>query len=217
MPSKKSRILLVDDHDVVLRGLKQIIKDTMPEVLPPDTVSTGTEALNHIKMQHYDLCVLDMELPDIAGLELIKIIRETDPNVKIVVNTIHDELWYLKALVKSDVDGILFKSVNSAEIETALRTVLTRGSYFCESARQAQAMFLNRDNSAMDSIVTPRELEVLMLIAGGKNTQEIAQALDLSANTIETHRRHLLEKFNARNVAELIITAVSRGIIPIKK
>ena len=216
MKEKDIRILLVDDHDLVLQGLKRIVECSLPEVKNVCTASSGQEALLLIGSQRFNLFVLDMELPDISGMDIIERIREKDPQARIIVNTMHEEIWFIKNLIHWSVDGILFKSVDSTKIAEAIRRVLDGGTYYCPYAEHVRVQMRRSDEGRREEL-TLRELDVLKRISEGKNTQEIAQELCVSTNTVDTHRRHLMDKLEARNVADLIMTAISKGIIPIRK
>ena len=216
MKEKDIRILLVDDHDLVLQGLKRIVECSLPEIKTVCTASSGREALLLIASQCFNLFLLDMELPDLSGLEIISRIREKDPQARIIVNTMHEEIWFIRNLIQCDVDSILFKSVDSNKIVEAIRCVLDGGTYYCTAAEQVRNQMRRSDEGRREEL-TQRELDVLKCISEGKNTQEIAQDLCVSTNTVDTHRRHLLDKLDAKNVADLIMTAISRGIIPIRK
>lgn len=216
MEREDIRILLVDDHDLVLQGLKRIVECSLPEVKTVCTASSGQEAMFLINSQRFSLFVLDIELPDASGLDLVSDIREKDPQARIVVNTMHEEVWFIKSLIQCNIDGILFKSVDSHKITEAIRRVLGGGTYYCAYAEQVRAQMRRSDEGRREE-PTLRELDVLKCISEGKNTQEIAQELCVSTNTVDTHRRHLMEKLDARNVADLIMTAISKGIIPIRK
>ena len=124
MKEKDIRILLVDDHDLVLQGLKRIVECSLPEIKTVCTASSGQEALQFITSQRFNLFVLDIELPDLSGLDVISCIREKDPQARIIVNTVHEEIWFIKNLVQCNVDGILFKSIDSTKIAEAIRRVL---------------------------------------------------------------------------------------------
>lgn len=216
MKERDIRILLVDDHDLVLQGLKRIVECSLPEIKKVCTASSGQEALHLIASQRFNLFVLDMELPDISGMDIIVRIREKDPRARIIVNTMHEEIWFIKDLIQSAVDGILFKSIDSTKIAEAIRRVLDGGTYYCPYAEHVRAQMWRSDEGRREEL-TLRELDVLKRISEGKNTQEIAQELCVSTNTVDTHRRHLMDKLDARNVADLIMTAISKGIIPIRK
>lgn len=157
-----------------------------------------------------------MELPDVCGLDLINTIRSRNAHARILVNTMHEEIWYVKNLLQCEVDGILFKSTDSGKITEAIRRVLAGGVYYCPYADHIRAQ-MKRTEEKKPEDLTLRELDVLKRISEGKNTQEIARELCVSTNTVDTHRRHLLDKLGARNVADLIMTAISKGIIPIRK
>ena len=216
MKERDIRILLVDDHDLVLQGLKRIVECSLPEVKNVCTASSGQEALLLIASQRFNLFVLDMELPDISGMDIIVRIREKDPQARIIVNTMHEEIWFIKNLIQCSVDGILFKSIDSTKIAEAIRRVLDGETYYCPYAEHVRAQMKRSDEGRREEL-TLRELDVLKRISEGKNTQEIAQELCVSTNTVDTHRRHLMDKLDARNVADLIMTAISKGIIPIRK
>ena len=216
MKEREIRILLVDDHDLVLQGLKRIVECSLPEIKNVCTASSGQEALLLIASQRFNLFVLDMELPDISGMDIIVRIREKDPQARIIVNTIHEEIWFIKNLIQCSVDGILFKSIDSTKIAEAIRRVLDGETYYCPYAEHVRAQMKRSDEGRREEL-TLRELDVLKRISEGKNTQEIAQELCVSTNTVDTHRRHLMDKLDARNVADLIMTAISKGIIPIRK
>lgn len=216
MKERDIRILLVDDHDLVLQGLKRIVEYSLPEIKNVCTASSGQEALLLIASQRFNLFVLDMELPDISGMDIIVRIREKDPQARIIVNTMHEEIWFIKNLIQCSVDGILFKSIDSTKIAEAIRRVLDGETYYCPYAEHVRAQMKRSDEGRREEL-TLRELDVLKRISEGKNTQEIAQELCVSTNTVDTHRRHLMDKLDARNVADLIMTAISKGIIPIRK
>ena len=216
MKEREIRILLVDDHDFVLQGLKRIVECSLPEIKNVCTASSGQEALLLIASQRFNLFVLDMELPDISGMDIIVRIREKDPQARIIVNTMHEEIWFIKNLIQCSVDGILFKSIDSTKIAEAIRRVLDGETYYCPYAEHVRAQMKRSDEGRREEL-TLRELDVLKRISEGKNTQEIAQELCVSTNTVDTHRRHLMDKLDARNVADLIMTAISKGIIPIRK
>lgn len=206
-----AHILVVDDHSLVLKALKDILKADFPNAVISDA-NSGTVALELLAKTHFDVVILDIGLPDVSGLDMISQIKSLCPGMRIIVNTMHEELWFVKQLLKSDVDAILFKSLDSSAIVDAVVNVLAGNKYYCdEVARMNDSGILNEDN------VTPRELDVLKLISEGLSNNEISTALCISVNTVDTHRRHLMEKLNAKNAADLVMTGVSMGLIPINR
>lgn len=206
-----AHILVVDDHSLVLKALKDILKADFPNAVIADA-NSGTAALELLAKTHFDVVILDIGLPDVSGLDMISQIKSLCPGMRIIVNTMHEELWFVKQLLNSDVDAILFKSLDSSAIVDAVVNVLAGNKYYCdEVARMNDSGILTEDN------VTPRELDVLKLISEGLSNNEISKALCISVNTVDTHRRHLMEKLNAKNAADLVMTGVSMGLIPINR
>ena len=207
MNSGRTDILLVDDHEIVLKGLAHVLKDVIPDHANLFTATNADTTLKLLRDKVFGICLLDIELPDMDGLELLHVIRQEFPEVKIIVHTCHEELWYIKDFIDHHVEGILFKDIRVSEIEQAVLKVFDGEIYYCRKAERYISVLKNHTQP------TSRELDVLMYISQGKSTQDIANLLGVSKNTIETHRSHLLEKFNARNVAELIMRAVQEGVL----
>lgn len=130
MIDSELKILLVDDHDIVLRGMRHLIEDSIGTGCHVDGARTGRDAIALAGSNCYDLCLLDIELPDAPGIAILHKIRETSPSTKIIVNTIHEELWIIKDFFDAGVEGILFKDVLASEITTAIRRVIEGGTYF---------------------------------------------------------------------------------------
>jgi DNA-binding NarL/FixJ family response regulator len=167
--------------------------------------------MRYISQKCIDLVTVDLELPDMSGFVLIDHLRANSPETKILVNTIPDEIWTIKRLAERCVEGIIFKSARAASFVEAVSQILKGGTYY---DRNAQSLMKSIElQSAEEAGLTMREVEVLRLIADGLNTEEIGTRLYVRPNTIETHRRHLLEKLNVRNAAELVRRAISAGII----
>ncbi len=213
--NRQIRVLLVDDHDLVLQGLKRILEFAVPEIKMICKASSGKEALSLIDIQPFELFLLDVELPDISGIDLIASIRKKQPKARIMVNTMHEEIWFVRSLLQCNPDAILFKSIDSRQVIDAVHAVLQGKKYFCPYVERVRMQLRSQEKSCKNEL-TLRELDVLKLLSEGKSTQEIARELCVSANTVDTHRRHLMEKLDARNVVDLVVIAISRGIIPIR-
>lgn len=210
------RILLVDDHEIVVCGMKHIINSTLPEIRHIDTTTSGLKALEMMQ-QPYDIYMIDLEMPDISGIDLIQAIRRTDPTAKIIVNTMHDELWYTRQLDELGVNGIIYKSVDSRQIIAAITSVLEgKDFHSTTSVLPRKTPKKCRAKKIISKELSKRELEVLKCISQGKSTAEIAKELYITVNTVETHHRHINEKLNATNMASLIMRAVSKGLLPIE-
>lgn len=213
--NRQIRVLLVDDHDLVLQGLKRILEFAVPEIKMICKASSGKEALSLIDIQPFELFLLDVELPDISGIDLIASIRKKQPKARIMVNTMHEEIWFVRSLLQCNPDAILFKSIDSRQVIDAVHAVLQGKKYFCPYVERVRMQLRSQEKSCKNEL-TLRELDVLKLLSEGKSTQEIARELCVSANTVDTHRQHLMEKLDARNVVDLVVIAISKGIIPIR-
>lgn len=213
MKDKKPGVLLVDDHALILQGIKFIV-DSMPEIGEVCTASSAAEAITLIKNKSFCVCLLDIELPDLSGFELLEIIRDKCPDSRIIVNTMHEETWIVKKLLQIGVDGVILKSADTDEIKKALESVLKGEKYFCnEFNRIKKRLRYNIERPDYQSLLTNREMDVLKAISSGMQTKEIAEKLHVSVNTIETHRKSLFLKFEVRNVVELLLKAINNGII----
>ena len=205
-------LLIVDDHEVIAYGLEHIIEMAFPAFFQIDKANTGREALMNIEEKKYDIYILDLELPDATGFELIEKIRERYADARIIIHTMHDELWYHRKLVSYNVNAIVLKSADSSQIVQAIHAVSegkTHFAYEIENLRKHKTDSVFR----LGQDLSERELSVLKYIAQGWNTSEIAKELCISVNTVETHRRHLNEKLEARNTASLIMNAVKCGLL----
>lgn len=213
MTNRKAQILLVDDHTLILQGMKHVIAQ-MSEIDRVCTASSGAEAMQLISTRPFDLYLLDIELPDTNGFELITQIQQKYPEARILINTMHEEIWTLKKLVKADISGAILKSADINELTLAIQTILKGEHYFCKRFTS----ILNRLHmeDRIKETLTLRELEVLQAIAKGYNTREIADLLHVSNNTIESHRKSLMSKLEAKNVVDLVLKAIHLGIISLE-
>ena len=212
MTGTKANILLVDDHSLILQGIRHVISQ-MSEIDKVYTASSGAEALSLINRQPFNLYVLDVELPDTNGFDLIEKIQQKYPDARILINTMHEEIWILKSLPKPPIQGAILKSADIHELTLAIQTILKGGNYLCKRFKS----ILNRlqAEEQLKEQLTLREMEVLQAIAKGYNTREIADLLHVSGNTIESHRKSLMSKLEAKNAVDLVLKAIHLGIIPL--
>ena len=200
-------VSVTDDHQLVREGIKAVLTDNGLHYIT--TFSNTAETLRALDDgQVFDFYIVDLELPDTDGFELIREIRDRQPGARIIVSTVHDEVWTLHRLLLLDVDAVIYKSGASEEIIEAMERILRGQKYYCKEARQEMKL---ADDSSRHP--TEREMEVLCLIAEGKTTKEIAGTLFVSENTIEAHRKSLFHKLGAVNVADLLMKAVDQGYI----
>lgn len=201
------KVLIVEDHPLLVEGLlNSFAKAEDVEVVA--TAGTGADCLKKIKSCSTDIILMDLRLPDIQGAELAKEILKLYPETKIIVLTTHQQRFYIQTMIETGVKGYLLKSVNFDEILKAIHTVNEGGIYFCKDVMQQL-----RDDEQNQIFITKRELEVLKLIAAGHTNQEIADKLFISPLTVDSHRKNLILKFDAKNTASMISIAVAQGYL----
>jgi len=211
------RIILADDHAVMRRGLRLVLEQQEDfEVV--GEASDGREAVNLAETVKPDIAVLDITMPNLNGIEAAHQIGARQPGVSTIVLSMHaDESFVLRAL-KAGARGYLLKESAESDLINAVRLVSEGKSFFSpivsrmlveDYVRQLQ----DRDIEDSYELLTPREREVLQLVAEAKSNKEIAGMLNVSLYTVETHRSNILEKLNLHSVPELILYAVRKGVI----
>jgi len=199
-------VALVDDHDVVLEGLKAYMEEK--GVGHVETFRKGSDLLSRLASRVFDVFIVDVELADIDATLLIDSIRESQPSAKVIVHTLHEEMWVVHKMAQKHVDGVLYKSGGLEQLHEALTTVIDGGQYYCTKFRKKL-----REFTLQPALLTSREVEVLKLLAQGYSTKEIGQQLYISENTVENHRKSLMRKLQARNVANMIINGITAGYL----
>lgn len=212
----KAEILIVDDHSLILSGICRMVEQ-MPEIARAWTFTSSKEALVAIGKRPFDIYMLDIELPDISGFELIKRIRSKDPYARIIINTMHEKVWIINKLIKCEVNAIILKSSDTIVVQQAIRHVMSDRSYCCPRFEHLSRKLRNcRKDELPDDVPTKRELEVLKCLSTGNSSPQIARLLGISENTVETYRKQLFLKFDARNAIDLVMKAVAKGWITIE-
>ena len=212
----KAEMLVVDDHSLILEGICRLV-GKIPEVVVTNAVTSGKEAAKLIAERDYDIYILDVGLPDISGFDLITQIRELNENARIIVNTMHEEVWIVNQLAQSGVNAIILKSSTVSELVNAIRSVLQGESYTCPRfASIYEKLYRNSSEILPKDKPTRREKDVLQAVAKGLNTHEIAKLLNISENTVETFRKRLINKFDAKNAIDMVMKALAQGWIVVE-
>jgi len=214
---KPIRILLADDHTVMRRGLRLLL-ESRPEFSVVAEASDGREAVEQAETLRPDVAVMDIGMPHLNGIEAAQRINNALPHTAIVILSMHSDEGYVLRALKAGAKGYLLKDSAEGDLIEAIQSVHQGKTFFSpEITRMLMDDYVReiRKRGADDSydLLTPREREILQLIAELKTNKEIAQALHLSLYTVETHRRNLQEKLNLHSVAELILYAVRKGVI----
>lgn len=200
-------VAIIDDHEVVLEGFRSyMVKQGLSDV---EAFSRAQPLLDRIHSHPFSIYVVDVEMPDIDGVQLIDSIRAIDPEARIIVNTIHEEAWVVSKMNEKGIEGVIYKSAELSVLLQAIEKVANGGTYYSSKFRRTQDRIKLRGSE----ILTKRENDVLQEIARGRSTKEISTILYISENTVETHRQKLFAKLKAHNMADLIIKAIAAGYI----
>lgn len=204
------KIFIVDDHLLIIEGMKKQIS-TLAEVELLGIASNSNEALAKIDELKPELIIFDYELPGMTGLELFCTVKNSYSNAKGICYTMHSEPWIMQKLIKSGVDGIVLKTDMPETLNIAIKTVFEGKKYIPSDIMSS--ILTGNTNIFSDKYLTDREVEVLKLIAQELSTKEIADRMNLSENTIESYRKNLLIKLNAKNMAGLVLKGMQLGLI----
>ena len=207
------KILIADDHAIVRHGLKQVLAEEFDKAVIAET-GTGQGVLDAFKSEVFDAVILDLNLPDKPGLDVLKEVKALHPTVPVVVLSFHPEEQYALRALKAGAAGYLTKESAPEELISALRKILAGGKYVGATLAEHLAGSLTGESlGEAYHALSDRELEVLCLIARGKTVAEIANSLSLSIKTISTYRARLLEKLRLSTTAELIRYALYNRLV----
>lgn len=209
MYPEKPKIIIVDDHPLIIQGLSTLLRD-QGEFDVSGAFTRGGQLTAFLAKQAVDLVILDISMPDISGLELCTYVKERHPQTRVLILSNHTERSIIMQILQNGASGYLLKNAPVDELIRAIHDVLKGALVFSDEIRQ---IIVSPSHAELRGIVrlTRREKEVLGCLAEGMTTAKIAGELCVSPLTIETHRRNLLEKFQVKNVAELIRTAFEQG------
>lgn len=207
------KILIVDDHAVVRRGLRQILADEFPHV---ELIEAGTAAaaLAHFEATTCDLVLLDINLPDRDGLELLKDLRRARRRLPVLILSIHPEQMYARRMLKEGAAGYLTKDAAPEELARAVRHVLAGHRFVSPALAEQLAADLDAARPGMPhDQLSDREFEVLRLLGAGQPVKQIAAVLALSVKTVSTYRARLLHKMGLRTTADLMRYAIEHRLV----
>jgi DNA-binding NarL/FixJ family response regulator len=203
------RVLIADDHQIVRDGLKQIL-GAQADIAVAAEVASGDEALARVRADDYDLALVDMSMPGLSGIDLIKRLKLAKPKLKVLVLSMHGESQYAARALKAGASGYLTKDSASAQLVGAIRKVAAGGVHISEAA--AVQLIGGGASDAPHTRLSDREFEVFRLLVAGKSPTEIADQLRLSIKTVSTHKTRLLEKMGLQSTAELVRYALEQKL-----
>ena len=205
------RILLAEDHLIVRDGLKSLLEREGFQVIAE--ASDGREAVRLAEEAPPDLAIMDLSLPGLNGLEAGRQIMRAAPKIKVIVLTVYKEDSYVLEAMRAGVSGYVLKSQAGAELIQAIREVLRGSVYLSPGVSRTVVDAYRAKTEPPPDPLSPREREVLQLVAEGKTTKEVAAILGTSVKTAESHRTRLMEKLDIHETASLVRYAIRRGIV----
>jgi DNA-binding NarL/FixJ family response regulator len=215
MPTK-TRILLADDHALVRRGLRLIL-DAEPDLMVVAEAANGAEAVASASEAEVDLAILDIAMPRMTGIQAAREISRRAPGIRILMLSMYDNEQYLFESLKAGASGYVLKSVADRDLLEACRAAVRGEPFLYPGAVTALIRdYLQRDRQGEhlpESILTPREEEIVKLIAEGQSSKEIAATLIISVKTVERHRANILQKLGMRDRLELAKYAIRAGLV----
>ena len=212
--TKINKILVADDHELILNSICAILtkkRNINKECI--DTFTSSEQVLNAIKHSSYDLYILDLEFQKLSGFELIESIRQKDFDAKILICTMHQEVWNVNRLLESDINGIVLKNSANIYLEQAI-DAMTKGEYFlCPKFKEVKYKSQTGKNKIKNNNLTNREKEILQLVVAGNSSKDVANQLGISENTVEKHRKNIFLKLDVSSVAELVRIAIHHRLV----
>ncbi len=209
-----TKIAITDDHKMVLRGIEIMLKKTN-EIQVVGTYNNAEETLKNIEKDQADILLLDLNLPDTNGIDLSKLLLKKQPNLKIIALTSHDDISFVKRMLKNGVHGYLLKNTDKLELLEAFKTVLLGEIYLQKDIRKRllnQNLKKQSDNRLKPNL-TRREHDVLVAISEELTTQQISEKLFISPKTVETHRMNIMSKLGAKNSVGIIKIALEKELL----
>jgi len=207
------KTFIADDHAIVRRGLRQIVDET-PEIMVAGEAGTGQEALNQVLNNYYDVVLLDISMPDINGLDILKELKRQRPEIRVLILSIHPEEQFAIRALKAGAAGYLTKDSAPDELVGAIKKVAEGGRYISASLGEKLAAQLtdNPDKEPHETL-TDREYQIMQMIGRGMSVQDIAGELFLSTSTIYTYRARVLRKLQIKSYAALIRYAADNNLL----
>ena len=212
-------VFVVDDHQIFLNGIISLLEDE-PNIKIVGTAPNGKLALERIRTTKADVVLMDINMPEMDGIEATKQLKKTNPDLKILMLTMHSEPRFIKECLEIGAKGYVLKNISKDDLLKAIETVYQDKPYLDNDTQEKLISSISNadeeDDKNYDELaaqITQRELEILQLIALGLTSQDIATKLFISKNTVETHRKNMLAKLNVNNTAALLKIAYKKGLV----
>jgi DNA-binding NarL/FixJ family response regulator len=207
------KVFITDDHSLIREGFKKLLKDEMDINVVGEAGNAG-DAMDYVLNNDLDVVILDLNLPDKSGLDLLKEIKVLKPGLKILILSMHPEDRFALRVLRAGASGYITKESAGEELVKAIRKVYNGGKYVSESLAEMLAFEVQGGtDKPIHEILSDREFQVLQLISSGKTLAEIADMLSLAVTTVSTYRSRILEKLNLHSNADLIHYAITNKLL----
>jgi DNA-binding NarL/FixJ family response regulator len=208
------RLLLADDHALVRAGFRALLQNIAGFEVVAEA-GDGPEALRLIEAHQPDVVLLDITMPGLTGLEVAARVTQAWPNIRVIMLSMHASEEFVLQALRAGANGYLLKDAGTEELETAIRAVAGGKNYLSPSVSEHVVGYLQRVRTPSDPLeqLTPRQREVLKLIAEGMTNKEIARRLNISGKTVESHRTQLMERLDIHDIAGLVRFAIRVGLV----
>lgn len=216
LPKQTIKVIIADDHKIFLEGLSSLLKG-FKEINVIATATNGEEVLTFLEKNIADIVITDINMPGMDGMKLAKEIKKKYPQVKILALTMHNESGIISNMMKNGITGYILKDTGKEELLNAIKTVASGETFYSDEVKTTlmESMMSGKKSKPTSGIpeLSEREIEILKLIASEHTQEQIADKLFISPHTVIFHRRKLLAKFDVKNTAGLIKSAMDKGFL----
>jgi len=208
----KIKLLVADDHKILLDGIVSLLRsEKLFEVA--GTACNGNEVMELVKKNDYDICLLDINMPGLDGMEAAKLIKTIKPGIKIIILTTYNDREIISELIHIGVSGYLLKNSDKLELVEAIHKVMSGRYYFSAEVEEIIMQGVAEKKNTEEIYLTERELEIVKLLSKEYTNEKIATELHISYRTVETHRKNIMQKTKSHNLAGLLKHAYTKGFI----
>jgi two-component system NarL family response regulator len=202
------RVLIVDDHPMVTEGIQAIL-ESYDDITVVGALNNGREAIDQVCKLAPDVILMDLNMPEISGLNATEMILEKCPDTRILILSMHNSPEYINTALSHGAKGYVLKDVPTDEIKTAIETVMAGGQYLCTGAKTSLSPRIADGRESL----TGREQTILLEVAQGKSNKDVAAGLNISVRTVETHRNNIKRKLGISSTAGLTRYAMEHGVL----
>jgi DNA-binding NarL/FixJ family response regulator len=204
-----TKIFIIDDHNVVIEGILSLLQN-LPEITVCGYAQTAATSIDFLEKNEVDIILMDINLPDMSGLDLCKTVKQTYPAIKTLALTTFNQISYINKMMTNGASGYLLKNISKDELIEAIETVMTGNIY--HSFEVNEIIKTSKSNTANLPILTKRETDILKLVAEGLTNPQIGEKLFISPDTVDSHRKNLHTKLGVNNTALLVRYAIEHGL-----